>query len=73
MYLDLWGHTTREVSSKTTIEFMHTTCSAFPGKVLSDDWDIITRDIIEYYVTPLDEYSKLVESFVGDRETIETL
>lgn len=63
-YLDLKGHTTREVISKTAIEFLHTTNAESLGKVLTDDGEIITRESLGFYVTPPSEYLKLVENLV---------
>lgn len=63
-YLDLKSLTSMDVLSKTAIEFLHTTSAEFPGKVLTDTGDIITNDSLGFYVTPLSEYLKLVESFI---------
>ncbi len=63
-YLDLKGLTSKDVLSKTAIEFLHTTSSESPGKVLTDTGEIVTSDALHFYVTPLSEYLKLVESFV---------
>ncbi|MFX1370054.1 MAG: hypothetical protein ACFFAY_15785 [Promethearchaeota archaeon] len=63
-YLDLKGHTTREVISKTAIEFLTTAKNDSIGKVLTDDGDVITSESLDYYITPLNRYLELFESAV---------
>jgi hypothetical protein len=60
-YLDLKGHTTREVISKTAIEFLTTARNDSIGKVLTDDGDVITSETLDYYITPLNSYLELFD------------
>lgn len=58
--LDLKGLTSKEVLSKTALEFLRTTSPESPGKVLTDTGTIVT----EFQTTTLEDYLELVESFV---------
>lgn len=60
-YLDLKGLTSKEVLSKTAIEFLQTTSSQSPGKVLTDTGDIVTS----FRTTTLEDYYNLLEGFVN--------
>lgn len=59
-YLDLKGLTSKDVLSKTALEFLRTTSPESPGKVLTDTGDVVTQ----FAATTLEEYLDLVESLV---------
>ncbi len=57
-YLDLKGLTSKDVLSKTALEFLQTTCAESPGKVLTDTGEIVTS----FKITTLEDYYHLIES-----------
>ena len=59
-YFDLKGLTSKEVLSKTAIEFLHTTSLQSPGKVLTDTGDVVT----DFKTTTLKDYLDLLERMI---------